>query len=61
MTILTFDLNDLDIFLKIQVISVISGVKVSKCAKLGHDGPKDLVGVGKQTNNVTSKQTVRTF
>ena len=53
---LTFDLDDLDLS-KNEPLKLISGAALHLPSKFGEDRPKDLGGVGEQTNKQTNKQT----
>ena len=52
---LIFDLDDLDLS-KNEPLKLISGVALHLPSKFGEDRPKDLGGVGEQTNKQTNKQ-----
>ena len=49
---LTFDLDDLDLS-KNEPLKLISGAALHLPSKFGEDQPKDLGGVGEQTNRQT--------
>ena len=50
---LTFDLDDLDLS-KNEPLKLISGAALHLPSKFGEDRPKDLGGVGEQTNKQTN-------
>ena len=52
---LTFDLDDLDLSNN-EPLKVISGAALHLPSKFGEDRPKDLGGVGEQTNKQTNKR-----
>ena len=52
---MTFDLDDLDLS-KNKHLKLISGVALHLPSKFGEDRPKDLGGVGEQTNKQTDKR-----
>ena len=54
-TNLTFDLDDLDLS-KNEPLKLISGAALHLPSKFGEDRPKDLGGVGEQTNKQTDKR-----
>ena len=51
---MTFDLDDLDLS-KNEPLKLISGAALHLPSKFGEDRPKDLGGVGEQTNKQTDK------
>ena len=53
MTNVTFDLDDLDLS-KNEPLKLISGAALHLLSKFGEDRPKDLGGVGEQTNRQTN-------
>ena len=54
---LTFDFDDLGLS-KNEPLKLISGAALHLPSKFGEDRPKDLGGVGEQTNKQTNKQTL---
>ena len=53
---MTFDLDNLDLS-KNEPLKLISGAALHLPSKFGEDRPKNMEGVGEQTNKQTDKQT----